>query len=39
MPEKVEYDHVGIENCLFNNSMPHTEERISKGCRAFNAIA
>ena len=29
VPERVEYDHVGIKNCLFNNAMPRTEERIS----------
>ena len=32
------YDHVGIKNCLFSNYKPRTEERISKGRRAFNAL-
>ena len=36
--ESTEYDHVGIKNCLFNNFMPRTEDRIRKGRRAFNAI-
>ena len=36
--ETVAYDHVGIKNCLFSNYRPRTEERISKGRRAFNAI-
>ena len=41
VPAKVEYDHMGIKNCLFDISMPEMEERISKGRRAFtgNAIA
>ena len=39
IPEKVEYDHVGLKDCLFNNSMPSTEDRISRGHRAFNAVA
>ena len=39
VPERAEYDHVGIKNCLYNNFMPRTEERISKGRRAFNAIS
>ena len=38
IPEKVEYDHLGIKNCLFQNSEPRTEDRISRGRRAFNAI-
>ena len=29
---------VFIKNCLFSNSMPRTEERISKSRRAFNAV-
>ena len=37
--EGLEYDHVGIKNCLFNNSTPRTEDRISRGRRAFNAIS
>ena len=37
--EKIEYDHVGVKNCLFNNSTPRTEDRISRGRRAFNAIS
>ena len=36
--EAESYDHVGIKNCLFSNYKPRTEERISKGRRAFNAI-
>ena len=32
------YDHVGIKNCIFNNYKARTEERISKGRRAFNAV-
>ena len=32
------YDHVGVKNCLFSNYKPRTDERISKGRRAFNAI-
>ena len=39
VPEKTTYDHVGIKCCLFNNYTPRTEERISKGRRAFNAVA
>ena len=38
VPEKVVNDHVGIKNCLFNDNRPRTEERLSKGRRAFNAI-
>ena len=38
VPERTEYDHLGIKNCLFQNSMPRTEERISSGRRAFNAV-
>ena len=36
--ETVTYDHVGIKNCLFHDYKPRTEERLSKGRRAFNAI-
>ena len=36
--EAESYDHMGIKNCLFSNYKPRTEERISKGRRAFNAI-
>ena len=36
--ETESYDHVGIKNCLFNNYRPRTDERISKGRRAFNAV-
>ena len=36
--ETGEYDHVGVENCLFNDFRPRTVDRISKGRRAFNAI-
>ena len=32
------YDHVGIKNCLFSEFKPRTEERVSKGRRAFYAI-
>ena len=38
VPEREEYDHVGIKNCLYNNFMPRTLDRISKGRRAFNAV-
>ena len=34
----IEYDHLGIKNCLFHNYQPRTEDRISKGRRVFNAI-
>ena len=37
VPELSEYDHVGIKNCLFDDTMPRTADRISKGRRAFNA--
>ena len=37
VPERIEYDHLGIKNCLFQNTMPRTEDRISRGRRAFNA--
>ena len=37
--ERIEYDHVGIKNCLFSDTTPRTEDRISRGRRAFNAIA
>ena len=36
--ECIEYDHVGVKNCLFKNYMPRTEDRIMRGRRAFNAI-
>ena len=36
--ERVEYDHVGVKNCLFHNYKPRVEERISKGRKAFNSI-
>ena len=39
VPERSEYDHVGIKNCLFNDNMPRTLERVSKAGRAFNAVA
>ena len=32
------YDHVGVRNCLFNDYKPRTEDRVSRGQRAFNAI-
>ena len=36
--ETDQYDHVGVKNCLFNDCKPRTEDRISRGRRAFNAI-
>ena len=36
--ETTTYDHVGVKNCLFHDYKPRTEERVSKGRRAFNAI-
>ena len=36
--EDTEYDHVGIKNCLYNNFIPRTQERISKGRKSFNSI-
>ena len=36
--ERCEYDHVGIKNCLFGSTIPKTEDRISRGRRAFNAV-
>ena len=39
VPELSEYDHVGVKNCLFNNTMPRSLDRISRGRRAFNAVA
>ena len=36
--EKSDYDHVGVKNCLFGNYTTRTEERISRGRRAFNAV-
>ena len=39
VPEESLYDHVGIKNCLYGNTMPRTMDRISKGRRAFNAVA
>ena len=39
VPTNKEYDHVGVKNCLFQNCMPRTEDRISRGGRAFNAFA
>ena len=37
--EKIAYEHVGIHNTIFNDDYTGIEERISKGRRAFNAIA
>ena len=37
--ERSEYDHIGKKNCLFCNTDPRTEDRISRGSRAFNAVA
>ena len=36
--EPVEYDHVGVKNCLFNDFKPRLEDRLSRGRRSFNAI-
>ena len=36
--ETNEYVHVGVKNCLFGNYTARTEDRISRGRRAFNAI-
>ena len=36
--EKTEYEHLGIKSCLFQDTVPRTEDRISKGRRALNAI-
>ena len=36
--EKTEYDHVGVKNCLFGNFTVRTEDRISRGRRAFNSV-
>ena len=36
--ETESYDHVGVKNCLFHDYKPRTEERLSKGRRALNAI-
>ena len=36
--EREEYDHVGIKNCLYGNSTPRTEAKISRARRAFNSI-
>ena len=36
--EKSDYDHVGVKNCLFGNYTIRTEDRISRGRRAFNAV-
>ena len=33
------YDHVGIRNAIFDNDYSGIEERITKGRRAFNAVA
>ena len=35
--ERIEYDHVGVKNCLFGNAMPRTLDKISRGRRTFNA--
>ena len=37
--ERVEYGHVGVKNCLYNDTTPRTEDRISRGRRAFHAIS
>ena len=36
--ETVTYDHVEVKNCLFHDYKLRTEERLSRGTRAFNAI-
>ena len=36
--ERVNYDHVGIRNSIFESDISGIEERISKGRRAFNSI-
>ena len=36
--ETIEYDHVGVKNCLFGDFSSRVEERISKGRRSFNSI-
>ena len=38
VPEKESYDHLGVKNCLYNNYMARTEERLSKARRAFHAL-
>ena len=38
IPDTTEYDHVGVKDCLFNNYMPRTEDRMSKGMRVFHSI-
>ena len=37
--ERVNYDHVGIRNTIFNSDISGIEERISKGRRSFNSVA
>ena len=37
--ERVNYDHVGVRNSIFENDISGIEERISKGRRAFNSVA
>ena len=37
-PGKDTYGRPGVENCLYSNFMPRTEERMSKGRRAFHAL-
>ena len=39
VPETVEYDHVGIKNCLFNNYSRRINDRLSKGRRAFHSVS
>ena len=36
--ERTVYDHVGIRNSIFYEDTTGIEERISKGCRVFNAL-
>ena len=36
--ETIEYDHVGVKNCLFRNYCSRTGKRVIKACRAFNSI-
>ena len=37
--ERVNYDHVGVRNSIFENDISGIKERISKGRRAFNSVA
>ena len=37
--ERINYDHVGIRNCIFRDDPSGIEDRISKGGRTFNSIS